>query len=408
MKCRHCKNQLQYVFLDLGFAPPSNAYLSLDGLNAPELHFPLKLLVCEQCWLVQTEDYANADELFTNDYAYFSSISKSWLNHSLSYFKLVWKRFSLNSNSYVIEVASNDGYLLKNFVESKIPCLGIEPTISTSKSAKKLGINVLQEFFSYDMAKKLVIDNKKADLIIGNNVYAHVPDINDFTKGLKKLLKKDGVITLEFAYILTLIDENQFDTIYHEHFSYLSLSTVQSIFNKVDLKIFDVEELSTHGGSLRIYGCHKTDIREISKNVNNQLLKEESFGLKSLDKYSNFQIITNKIKNDLNNFLIDAKIKNKLVVGYGAAAKGNTLINYSGIKPDLLPFICDASLSKQYMYSPGSHIPIYPPEFIIKNKPDYVLILPWNISKEIMDQLSYIKDWGGKFVKAIPELTIIK
>ena len=408
MKCRHCKNQLQYVFLDLGFAPPSNAYLSLDGLNAPELHFPLKLLVCEQCWLVQTEDYANADELFTNDYAYFSSISKSWLNHSLAYFKLVRKRFSLNSNSYVIEVASNDGYLLNNFFAGNIPCLGIEPTASTAAEAEGLGIPVIREFFGFELAQKLVSDGKNADLIIGNNVYAHVPDINDFTKGLKKLLKPDGVITLEFPHLMRLIEHAQFDTAYHEHFSYLSLTAVSCVFKAVGLRVWDVEELNTHGGSLRVFGCHEGSVKITSSSVNHILKQELKNGLLDIATYHDFQVRAQKIKNTLVSFLIEQKNAGKSVAAYGAAAKGNTILNYAGIRTDLLPYVCDSAPSKQGMYMPGSHIPIISPEVLRERKPEYILILPWNIAEEVMDEHSYVKEWGAKFVTVVPELRVIE
>jgi SAM-dependent methyltransferase len=408
MKCRHCKNQLQYVFLDLGFAPPSNAYLSVDGLNAPELHFPLKLLVCDQCWLVQTEDYANADELFTNNYAYFYSISKSWLNHSLSYFKLVRKRFSLNSNSYVIEVASNDGYLLKNFVAANIPCLGIEPTASTAVVAESLGIPVIREFFGFELAQKLVSEGKNADLIIGNNVYAHVPDINDFTKGLKKLLKPNGVITIEFPHLMRLIEHAQFDTAYHEHFSYLSLTAVSCIFKAEGLRVWDVEELNTHGGSLRVYGCHEGSVKITSSSVNQILKKESKNGLLDITSYNDFQVRAQTIKNTLVSFLIEQKNAGKSVAAYGAAAKGNTILNYAGIRTDLLPYVCDSAPSKQDMLMPGSHIPIVSPEVLKERKPEYILILPWNIAKEVMDEHSYVKEWGAKFVTAIPELRVIE
>ena len=407
MKCRHCYAPLEHVFLDLGFAPPSNAYLTSIDLNAPELYFPLKLLVCDQCWLVQTEDYTKADELFDDDYSYFSSISKSWLNHSFAYFELVRKRFSLNSNSHVIEVASNDGYLLKNFVAEGIPCLGIEPTASTAAAAEKLGVTVMREFFDSKLAQKLITEEKSADLIIGNNVYAHVPDINDFTKGLKTLLKLDGVITLEFPHLLRLIEHNQFDTVYHEHFSYLSLNTVCTIFSKAGLRVWDVEELDTHGGSLRVYGCHENSTRHNSSTVSQILEKEAKNGLLNNSTYSNFQNCAEKIKNSLISFLIEQKNAGKSVAAYGAAAKGNTILNYAGIGPDLLPYVCDSAPSKQGKYMPGSHIPILSPDALKEKKPEYIIILPWNISKEIIDEYSYVKEWGAKFVTAVPELRVI-
>ncbi|MDC3267201.1 class I SAM-dependent methyltransferase [Gammaproteobacteria bacterium] len=408
MKCRHCDDSLEHLFLDLGFAPPSNAYLTEFDLNSPELYFALKLLVCEKCWLVQTEDYTKADELFSNDYAYFSSVSQGWLDHSLAYFRLVRERFSLNSNSYVVEVASNDGYLLKNFVAEGIPCLGIEPTASTASAAEELGVPVLREFFCSDLAQKLIEEKKYADLIIGNNVYAHVPDINDFTKGLKKLLKSDGVITLEFPHLMKLIEHVQFDTAYHEHFSYLSLTTVSRIFSNEGLRIWDVEELNTHGGSLRVYGCHENSKRVNTSKVNQILNQELKSGLLDIMTYKEFQARADKVRNALTSFLIDQKNAGSSVAAYGAAAKGNTILNYAGIKTDLLPYVCDSAPSKQGKYMPGSHIPILSPNVLRERKPEYILILPWNIAEEVLGEYSYAKEWGAKFVTAVPELRIIE
>ena len=408
MNCRHCKTFLKNIFLDLGYSPPSNAYLTKDNLHQSEVHYPLKVLVCDQCWLVQTEDYANAEELFTSQYAYFSSTSPSWVTHAKNYADKIIEQFNLNSKSYVIEIASNDGYLLKNFVAAKIPCLGIEPTASTADAAEKIGIPVLQKFFGKSLAHELALDGKKADLIIGNNVYAHVPDINDFTMGLKEILKKNGIITLEFPHFMNLINHNQFDTIYHEHFSYLSLYTVCKIFEKAALRVFHVEELDTHGGSLRVYGCHTEDIRKTRNTVNLLLQKERKKGLQKLETYKNFTIGVDKIKNNFVKFLSDQKNKGKKVVAYGAAAKGNTLLNYCKIKEDLLPMVFDAAQSKQGCFMPGSHIPILSPKHLIEIKPDYVLILPWNIKDEIIEQLLYIKkEWDVKFVIAVPELIVI-
>ena len=347
MNCRHCNKVLEHLFVDLGSAPPSNAYRTKSELNKTEVNFPLRILVCGSCWLVQTEDFIDAGELFTTDYAYFSSTSISWLEHAKEYSKIIREKLNLNANSFVVEIASNDGYLLKNFVETNIPCLGIEPTNSTAKAAENIGIPVKRKFFGYKFAKELITDGNRADLIIGNNVYAHVPDINDFTKGIKTLLSPEGTVTLEFAYLKNLIEENEFDTIYHEHFSYLSLHSVKTIFDSVGLKIYDVEELSTHGGSLRIYGCHQEVDFTITKRVQDQLQIEKDFGLLNLETYVTFQQKAEKVKNDLISFLIHQKDKGNSVVGYGAAAKGNTLINYSSIKPDLLPFVCDAAPSKQ-------------------------------------------------------------
>ncbi len=407
MKCRHCQQQLNHVFLDLGFAPPSNAYLSKNELSHPERYYPLKLFVCEACWLVQTEDYAQADELFSPDYAYFSSISKGWLAHAKDYCQMITNKLDLTGDSYVIEVASNDGYLLKNFVQANIPCLGIEPTASTAAAAEKLGIPVLREFFGEVLAKRLVSEEKQADLILGNNVYAHVPDINDFTVGLRTVLKKGGTITLEFPHLMRLLEFNQFDTVYHEHYSYLSLYTVNHIFEKSGLRLFDVEELPTHGGSLRIYGCHHDDIRETTSSVTSMLAEEEARGMRSLQVYQSFQERAERVKDDLLLFLVEQKRAGKVVAGYGAAAKGCTLLNFAGVKPDLLPFVCDAAPSKQGKYLPGTHIPILPPNAISEKKPDIVLILPWNIQKEVAHQLVEIKEWGGKFAVAVPSIRML-
>jgi len=406
MNCRHCSKPLTHTFLDLGFAPPSNAYLSEADLTKPEKYYPLKVMVCDQCWLVQTEDYAQADELFSADYAYFSSTSSGWLAHAESYANHITKTLGLNSESLVIEVASNDGYLLKNFVASGIPCIGIEPTESTATAAEKLGIPVIREFFGETLGKSLAREGKQADLIVGNNVYAHVPDINDFTRGLKAALKSTGTITLEFPHLMQLIEHTQFDTVYHEHFSYLSLHTVSQIFETVGLRIWNVEELSTHGGSLRVYGCHIEDARETTASVEKLLDEEQKNGLRQLETYLSFQPRANKVKNDLIQFLIEKARAGKIVVAYGAAAKGNTLLNYAGIKPDLLPLVFDAALAKQNKCMPGSHIPILPPSYIQDLKPDYVLILPWNIAEEVIKQNSAVREWGGKFVTAVPEIKI--
>ncbi|WP_435088584.1 class I SAM-dependent methyltransferase [Candidatus Pelagibacter bacterium nBUS_29] len=384
MNCRHCKKTLKHIFLDLGFAPPSNAYLNKNDLKKQEIYFPLKVYVCKYCWLVQTEDYTNAEALFTSDYAYFSSTSTGWLNHAKNYADKIIKELSLDKDSLVIEIASNDGYLLKNFLVKNIPCLGIEPTASTAKVAEKLGIPVLRSFFGKNLSRQLAYKGKKADLIIGNNVYAHVPDINDFTKGLKEILKSKGTITIEFPHIMRMIEGAQFDTIYHEHFSYLSLHTVNRIFKKSGLRIYNVEELPTHGGSLRIYGCHNNDTRKTEKLVERILKEEKKQGLQKLTTYLNFKPRAEKIKNDLVEFLIKQKNKNKKVVAYGAAAKGNTLLNYAGIKKDLISCVYDAAKAKQGRFMPGSHIPILPPNQLYRSRADYILILPWNIASEII------------------------
>jgi SAM-dependent methyltransferase len=407
MNCRHCGTPLKQTFLDLLFAPPSNAYLSQECLSKPEKYYPLKIKVCLYCWLVQTEDYAQADELFSADYAYFSSTSSGWLAHAADYAQAMIKRLQLNQDSHVIEIASNDGYLLRNFVAAGIPCLGIEPTASTAEVAEKLGIPVMREFFGEVLGNQLATKKLQADLIVGNNVYAHVPDINDFTHGLRAALKPNGTITLEFPHLMSLIEHTQFDTIYHEHFSYLSLFTVKRIFEAVGLRVWDVEKLSTHGGSLRVYGCHNEDARVNTEAVAVLLAEESERGLQTLPTYQNFQARADKVKDDLIIFLIEQKRAGKKVAAYGAAAKGNTLLNYGGIKPDLLPFVCDAAPAKQGKYMPGSHIPIFPPSAMIANMPDFVLILPWNIAAEIKQQNAALAVQGVQFITAVPELTVL-
>lgn len=406
MKCRHCGAALDHTFLDLGFAPPSNAYLTVADLAKPEKYYPLKIKVCDQCWLVQTEDYAQADELFSSDYAYFSSTSSGWLEHAARYAKEMTEQLKLGSGSLVIEVASNDGYLLKNFVAAGIPCLGIEPTASTAAAAEVLGIPVLREFFGEQLGKQLAAMGKQADLIAGNNVYAHVPDINDFTRGLKAALKPNGTITLEFPHLMRLIEHTQFDTVYHEHFSYLSLNTVRRIFKAAGLRIWHVEELPTHGGSLRIFGCHDNDVRTSTVDMHAVLAEEAKRGLQTLSVYRNFQACADQVKNDLSVFLIAQKRLGKKVAAYGAAAKGNTLLNYAGVKPDLLHFVCDAAASKQGKYMPGSHIPIYAPEELVRHRPDFVLILPWNIAAEVRQQNAVLTELGTCFVTAVPKLEV--
>lgn len=404
MNCRHCGKILSHVFLDLGFAPPSNAYLSAEDLTRPEKYYPLKVMVCDNCWLVQTIDFTSVEELFSCDYSYFSSTSTSWLKHTAKFVKNIIPKLSLNQNSQVVEIASNDGYLLKNFVSAKIPCLGIEPTESTAAVAERLGIPVLRDFFSEKLGQRLVSQGKQADLIIGNNVYAHVPDINDFTAGLKTALKPKGTITLEFPHVLELIKHTQFDTVYHEHFSYLSLYVVNQIFRTAGLRVFDVEQLSTHGGSLRVYGCHEEDCRKTLSAVSDLIARENEFGLQSLDTYCGFQDCVDKIKLDLLTFLIDKKREGKKIIAYGAAAKGNTLLNYAGVKPDLLPFVCDAASAKQGKYLPGSHIPIYSPQKLMEYNSDFILVLPWNIVEEVKIALSDTRKRGSRLVTVIPTL----
>ena len=406
MKCRHCQTPLSHTFVDLGFAPPSNAYLVEQDLARAEKHYPLRVLVCDRCWLVQTEDHAAAAELFSSDYAYFSSTSTTWLAHAKKYTDDITARLGLDKGSFVVEVAANDGYLLKNFVAADIPCLGIEPTASTAEAAEALGIPVVREFFGEKLGQRLAATHGRADLIAGNNVYAHVPDINDFTRGLKALLKPGGTITLEFPHLLRLIERTQFDTIYHEHFSYLSLYSASRIFAAAGLRVCDVDELPTHGGSLRVYGCHDDDVRPTTTAVTQLLQREQRGGLQDLATLSAFQARADRIKDDLLGFLLEQKRAGRTVAAYGAAAKGNTLLNYAGVRPDLLPFVGDAAKAKQGKYMPGSHIPIVPPAALDARRPDFVVILPWNIADEVKRQLSSLAAQGTRFVTAVPNLQL--
>ncbi len=407
MNCRHCGIPLTHNLIDLGFAPPSNAYLTVDNLSNPEVYFPLRVKVCDNCWLVQTEDYQKSHELFLPNYAYFSSTSETWLEHAEKFANQAISKLGISTNSFVVEIASNDGYLLKNFVAAGVPCLGIEPTRSTAAVAEQLGIPQLREFFDEEVAERLSTSGRKADLIIGNNVFAHVPSINSFTHGLKILLNQGGTITLEFPHLLQLVSKAQFDTIYHEHYSYLSVNFVCKIFNAFGLRIFDVEEIPTHGGSVRVYGCHGDDPRVTQRSVNTLVAREQRFGLQSLSTYTNFQERSEIIKNNFMAFLLETKKNNKTVFGYGAAAKGNTLLNYAGVKPDLLPKVFDAAQSKQGKFMPGSHIPIVAPELLFKNPPDYLLVLPWNLATEVMAQYGQLAHKGTKFVTAVPEVHVL-
>jgi SAM-dependent methyltransferase len=407
MKCRHCNNQLSNVFCDLHTCPPSNAMVSSDKLNFPETYFPLKVFVCENCWLVQVEEIEKASDIFNEEYTYFSSYSSSWLKHAKDYVDYMINRFGYNSLSNVVEIASNDGYLLQYFKKEGIPVLGIEPTSNTANVAIEKGINCIVDFFGEKLAEKQI--KNQADLILGNNVLAHVPDINDFIKGVKAALKHNGVNTFEFPHLCKLVEFNQFDTIYHEHFSYLSLTSVKAIFEKHGLEIFDVQEIKTHGGSLRIFAKHKEDLsKEIEPSVGKLIEKEKELGVDTLTYYQGFQKKIDSIKYDLLKFLLDQKLKNKKTVAYGAAAKGNTLLNYCGIKgSDLISFVVDKSPYKQNKYLPGSRIPVLDEIEIIRNKPDNILIFPWNLSKEISEQLSYTKEWNAKLIVAIPEIKIL-
>jgi len=405
-KCRFCGNLLNHTFVDLGMSPLSNAYLESDAINKAEKFYPLHAYVCENCFLVQLEEFETPDQIFS-DYAYFSSYSETWLRHAENYTELMTQRFGLNANSQVIEIASNDGYLLQYFQKQNIPVLGIEPAANVAKVAEEKGIPSLVKFFGVSTAKELVAQGKQADLLLGNNVLAHVPNLNDFVAGMKIVLKPDGILTMEFPHVLQLILQNQFDTIYHEHFSYFSFLTVEKVFADHGITLFDVEELPTHGGSLRIYGQHNDGKKPISDRVSKLKTKEIDAGLEQRSTYLGFGEQVKATKRHLLSFLIDIKNQGKSVVGYGAPAKGNTLLNYCGIRTDLLDYTVDRSPYKQGLFLPGTHIPIYHPDKIIETKPDYLLILPWNIKDEIIEQMSHIREWGGKFVVPIPQVEVI-
>jgi len=408
MNCRFCNNKVVNDFADLGFSPPSNSFLGKEQLNQSETFYPLKVQVCNSCFLVQVDEYAKHDEIFDKDYIYFSSYSSSWLEHARNYTDMMIKRFNFNHESNVFEIASNDGYLLQYFKEKNINVLGIEPTSNTADVAISKGIETLVRFFGKKLALELQKNNRYADLILGNNVLAHVPDINDFVSGLPLVLKKEGIITFEFPHLMELMLNNQFDTIYHEHFSYLSLFSVQIIFKKHNLKIFDVDQIKTHGGSLRIYATHSNNSEHsISSNVSILLNEELKFGLNSIKKYNTFQKFTELVKDNFLSFLLKAKRDDKKVIGYGAAAKGVTLLNFCGVRKDLIQFIVDKSPHKIDKYIPGVHIPVLSEKEISNYKPDYIVILPWNIKDEIIQQLKYVRDWNCKFVVAIPKIKIL-
>jgi 2-polyprenyl-3-methyl-5-hydroxy-6-metoxy-1,4-benzoquinol methylase len=407
MNCRFCGTILKYELIDLGYAPPSNAFLSKDQLKRQEIHYPLKLFVCENCFLVQIDEYKKSREIFNAEYFYFSSFSKSWLDHAKNYAAMMINGFGYDCHSRIIEIASNDGYLLQFFKERGISTLGIEPAAGTAVEAQKKGIETIVDFFTKDLARSLAEKGRKADLLIGNNVLAHIPDLNDFVTGLKMVLEPAGIITMEFPHLMQIIEHGQFDTIYHEHYSYFSLMTVNNIFRKHGLEIFDVQKLPTHGGSLRIFAHHAEDrTRQILEGVFDLVEEEISKGLNSLSYYEHFQKKADQVKYDLLEFLIQKKIAGCKVAAYGAAAKGNTLLNYCGIKKDLVPFVVDASPHKQGRYLPGSHIPVLSENEIMIQKPDFILIMPWNIKEEIMAQLAYVRRWGGRFVIPIPCLTV--
>lgn len=408
MNCRHCHSPLQLSLVDLGSAPPSNSYLTAEKIRAPEKWYPLRVLVCEKCWLVQTEDFADAHELFDADYAYFSGFSSTWLVHARNYVTAMIERFSLESTSHVVEIAANDGYLLQYVKELGIPCTGVEPTASTAAAARAKGIDIVEEFFGVLLAEKMRKHGKQADLMVANNVLAHVPDINDFVAGFTSLLKPHGVATFEFPHLVKLMAENQFDTIYHEHFSYLSLTAVDRIFAENGLGIFDVEELQTHGGSLRVFAQRlDTGIRVVAKRISELLARETAAGLRSSAGYAGFQSRAEKVKDEFISFLLAAKRAGKKVAAYGAAAKGNTLMNFAGIRPDLISCVADRNPSKQGKWMPGSRIPIVDEHYLASLQPDYVVILPWNLKLEIISQLDHLKAAGTKFVTAVPSLEVL-
>ena len=408
MKCRHCTSDLQHIFVDLSSSPPSNSYLTKKTINEPEKWYPLKVLVCDECWLVQTEDFVGVNEMFSEDYAYFSSFSTTWLKHAEDYVEKVTSRFNINSKSLVVEIAANDGYLLQYVKNKGIPCYGIEPTHSTAEVARNKGIEIIEEFFSVKKANELLREGRQSDLIASNNVLAHVPDINDFVKGVSILLKPNGIATFEFPHLLNLVELNQFDTIYHEHYSYLSLTAVLRIFEVNGLSVFDIEELPTHGGSLRVY-AQRSDfgVNISSEAVNILKNKEDKYGMSNISFYKGFQYRIEKVKIEFLAFLIQAKQEGKQIVGYGAAAKGNTMMNFSGIREDIISYIVDKNPAKIGKFMPGSRVPIVDVNNILLTKPDYVIIFPWNLKDEIVLQLEFIKEWEGKFIVSIPELKII-
>lgn len=407
MKCRFCAAPLRDVFLDLGCAPPSNAFLTAEALEAPETWLPLKLYTCGQCRLVQVAEIKPHAELFAPDYVYYSSFSTTWLAHAERYVQQAVERLELGRDSLVMEVASNDGYLLQYVAARGIPCVGVEPTAGTAKAARDKGIGTLGEFFGRGFAEKFVSQRRAADLVIANNVLAHVPDINDFVAGFAVALAPEGTLTVEFPHLLELVTQRQFDTVYHEHFSYFSFQTVRQIFAAHGLRVWDVERLSTHGGSLRVWAAHKTSRRADTPAVAALLAAEAEAGMGDDAFYQGFQRQADAVKDACLLFLLEQRRAGRKVAAYGAAAKGNTLLNYAGVKRDLLPYVVDASPHKQGHFLPGSHIPVVTESHLRDDRPDYVLILPWNLREEIVAQLSYIRAWGGRFVVAIPQLAII-
>ena len=409
MKSRHCGSEVSHVLVDLGVAPPSNAYLTKMALKRPEKYFPLRVLVCEFCWLVQAEAYSRAAELFNEEYAYFSSFSSEWLAHAKKYVNDMVERFGLTKSSVVGEVAANDGYLLQFVNEKGISCYGIEPTASTANAARQKGVEIVQDFLNVKLANDLRKEGRAVDLLAANNVLAHVPDINDFSQACQILLNENGVFTCEFPHLLNLISQHQFDTIYHEHFSYLSFGTVVNIFAKNGLNVFDVEKLGTHGGSLRVFAQRSdTGVHPTSSKVEELINEENSAGMTNIAFYNGFQEHAEKVKNDFLRFLIDKKSEGKLVVGYGAAAKGNTLLNFAGVKSDLIKYVADRSPHKQGKFMPGSRIPIVSDDRLEVDKPNFVVIFPWNLSDEIADQLKDLSSSGTEFVTAVPQLSVFR
>lgn len=405
-RCRLCGQVLRHVFVDLGMSPPCESYLTAEQLNQMETFYPLRVYVCEHCLLVQLEAYLRPEAIFT-EYAYFSSFSDTWLRHASAYVDMITARLGLSANSCVVEVASNDGYLLQYFLPKGIPVLGIEPAANVAEVATKKGVPTRVEFFGEESARRLAAEGIQADLLIGNNVLAQVPDLNDFVEGLRIVLKPAGVITLEFPHLIRLMEGNQLDTIYHEHFSYFSLLSVNRCFEMHGLKIFDVEELPTHGGSLRIYGCHEACTKHpVSKRVDDLRQREIGSGVNRLDYYATFAEQARKTKHRLLEVLIAIKHEGKSIAGYGAPGKGNTLLNYCGIRTDFLDYTVDRNPYKQGKFLPGTHIPIHHPDRIRETRPDYVLILPWNFRQEIMEQMAHIREWGGQFIVPIPQATI--
>ncbi len=408
MNCRFCKAPLTNVFIDLINSPASNSFLTEEELNEPETYYPLKVFTCSNCFLVQIDEYKKSDSIFNNEYVYFSSYSTTALQHAKAYVEMMIERFGFNEKSQITEIASNDGYLLQYFKDRGVPVLGIEPTGNTAEVSRSKGIENISEFFGTALAAKLSAEGRKADLLLGNNVLAHVPDIVDFVRGMKMTLKEGGIITMEFPHLMQLVDNNQFDTIYHEHFSYLSFYTVKQIFKAQGLEMFDVEEVPVHGGSLRIFAKHEdNNSKPVSSNVQSLLDREISKGMNTLDYYNAFQKASFAIKLDFTDFLTGQKRDGKKVAGYGAAAKGNTLLNYCGTKSDLIDYVVDANPFKQNKWLPGSHIPVVNEAHLKEMKPDFVVIFPWNIKEEVMKQLSYIREWNGRFVIPIPHVHIV-